>query len=1028
MKKILLSIALITAGFLNAQENWINIEQNGFTYGATFRFTETFQNKLYVAGDTTNSIFLYSSLNGNAGSFVEETGIKPVLQGINEMNLISATSNSNYLFLGSQTYYDTTGGAIGVTPQVYRFDGTSYLKHGTINYSTLPVNNVMASGNNPSISKMAFYSPTGSNDSIYAFVSTGNLNNVSVWKAPAGSITPIWINSTNFSAGSGINLIYDVKVWHKKLYIAVNSTIKGGMILRTADGANWDTVITALAMQATIGVLFNNNYFQSLEIFKDTLVAGLSNSKYVLWYTADSLATLQTWKSLIDTASYGSITNSWFAIPDMQVGNGKLWIQVNYSNQTPRTYFFYKNISGRDTLLRSSGSTGLESPQNYYPAYKMSYFNNSIYSTGYNFAGSKISNPNGRNSPNSPMGFFNKGNIWRFTTINPTANFIDSVAPGTGYCPMNTLYLVNKSTDAVSYHWYKNGLLYSYAKDTTYNPSFGGTEVFNLIAYNGTYQSIYKDSISKTVTINPSPNLDSLTASLYTICQGQPDTLKAYASGGTAPYTYIWSQAINIVGPASMLVEYLTTVSSPSPTIIGMQIMDANNCLSFNQINLNIYVNPSDSLSGIISDTLLNPVTQGKVYLFKLNPLNPSPGDTAGVYNLSANGVYDFPGLFYGNYIAKAEADTSNILYKTAIGTYYSNKTFPFQWDSAIVIQHYGCINGNNSGNNIKILQMPGTITGTGVITGEVTEGPGYGTRYGGGLISPMGAPLKGVDVKLGKNPGGSPAARTTTDTTGNFTFTNVPLGSYKIYIDIPNFGMDSVRAVTLTSGSPSSPNNNYYVDSNMVRVTPIGISAAAICAGDSIMLGGMYQTIAGTYIDTLQNQGHDSLVITTLSINPLPTLTVTTSSDTICNGSSALLNAIGNSTSYLWSANAGSVTTPTVSVSPTITTVYTVTGMLGACPLSQNLTVAVKSCIGIHYYSQQGLTLYPNPATDKLFVQSQKSGHLKLLNITGQIVLEQAINGGTNEINLSSLLAGAYQVSINCNGQITNTKVMVSR
>jgi carboxypeptidase family protein len=45
------------------------------------------------------------------------------------------------------------------------------------------------------------------------------------------------------------------------------------------------------------------------------------------------------------------------------------------------------------------------------------------------------------------------------------------------------------------------------------------------------------------------------------------------------------------------------------------------------------------------------------------------------------------------------------------------------------------------------------------------------------------GAPLGGIDIKLGKNPGGGGVARTTTDGAGHFSFPAQPAGSYTITI-----------------------------------------------------------------------------------------------------------------------------------------------------------------------------------------------------------------------------------------------------
>jgi len=1102
MKKLILSIGLLATSFINAQENWLNMEQKGFTHGATFRFTQPFLNKLYVAGDTSNSPLLYSTLTGDTGSYVEESAFKSVLQSYNETQLSSSAANNSYMFLGTVAYFDSLSDH--AIPQVYRYDGTNYVKHGTINFN-LPNT---STGYYNCVNRMALYSPTGSNDTIYAFSYLGQQNTISVWKAAAGATNPTWIKSSDFST-SGITNVYDAKVWHKKLYIAVDNSVNGGMILRTANGIDWDTVVTAMSLQNKLGQTWPSARFKSFEIFNDTLVSSLTGGgiHQELWYTADSLAPTQTWKSLIDSAKYAGISDYWYDVVDLQVGDGKLWMQVNYSNQYPEVYICTKNAAGRDTLLHSSAATGLESYQNYYSGYTMSYFKNAIYSSGYFFMGSKIGNPQGRKSGNNPAATGgNPGNIWRFTTIKPTISFVDSVAPGTGYCVNNSIYLNLTTTNAYSISGTQNGNSLSF--DGTpyyYYPSTNQTDTIILTAYNGTSQSIYNASSTVLILIHPNPVIDTVSATSYTVCQGQPDTLKTKVHGGTAPYTYTWNNVqdnLSYTGDSAMVIQ-LYVVPTPSPYVYNyVTVKDANSCFgSGNNTTLYLYVNKGDSLSGTISDTLLNPISAGQVYLFQKKANHVGVADSAGVMGINANGKYYFPSLYYGDYYLKAVADTNILAYRTSVGTYYSNKQNAYQWDSALVIQQHTCGGGNNSGKDITIIQIPAAPAGPGTITGVVSEGPGFGQRYiNHGGYAPMGAPLKGVDIKLGKNPGGNAAARTTTDTSGNYTFHNVPLGNYKIYVDIPNYGMDSVRGVNLSSGSPLSVHNDYFVDSSMVRVVPTYVATAAICAGDSIKLQGVFQHAAGVYYDTLTAPaGYDSLIVTNLSITPIPTLTVTANTYTVCSGTQAILTASGT-TSFGWSSNAGSVTTATASVNPIANTTYTVTGTSNSCSISKTVsintlnlpnitasasvdsvclggsvtlvaggattytwsngvtnwvsfvpgatntytvtatgantcvntatvTVIVKTCIGIRQISAAGLlNVYPIPATNSLFIEVEKNARIKIYDITGQLVLEQSVSQGKNEINISHLSSGAYDLTLNADGQITYVKVMISK
>ncbi len=96
---------------------------------------------------------------------------------------------------------------------------------------------------------------------------------------------------------------------------------------------------------------------------------------------------------------------------------------------------------------------------------------------------------------------------------------------------------------------------------------------------------------------------------------------------------------------------------------------------------------------------------------------------------------------------------------------------------------------------------------------------------------------------------------------------------------------------------------------------------------------GATNYTVTGT-----STQGCTKTATTSVSVNATPTVVV--NSATICVGNSAVLTAATAST-YSWNTGA---TTASVSVSPTVTTTYTVKGTTGTCFQTKTATVTVNS------------------------------------------------------------------------------------
>jgi hypothetical protein len=152
-----------------------------------------------------------------------------------------------------------------------------------------------------------------------------------------------------------------------------------------------------------------------------------------------------------------------------------------------------------------------------------------------------------------------------------------------------------------------------------------------------------------------------------------------------------------------------------------------------------------------------------------------------------------------------------------------------------------------------------------------------------------------------------------------------------------------------------------------------------------------------------------------------------------VCPGSSeTVLTASGGDT-YLWSTGE---TTASITVSPTVTTVYTVAAYVGNTHTIDEVTVFIdESCSNNISPEQQEFKIFPNPTNGLVNIEMTGfNGDLNvtLYNLNGSMVHTENMNNSSKEnvlksqINLSRLAKGMYFVRLNNGSQVVIKKLIV--
>ncbi len=510
------------------------------------------------------------------------------------------------------------------------------------------------------------------------------------------------------------------------------------------------------------------------------------------------------------------------------------------------------------------------------------------------------------------------------------------------------------------------------------------TTNFSVVGANGTCTS----SANASITVNPNPTITVLSS---TICAGQTGTITAAGAGsytwstGPTTNTFAASPAANTIytvngtsGTCTSSATGTITVNTAAPIVVNSAtICSGQNALltagaatsytwSTGANTQTVSVNPTATTFYTINATMpggcvatnIATVTVNATPTLALASTTICIGQTG---TLTASGATNYTWTPTGSNNSSITASPATTTSYTVVG---ANGTCTSSASASIVVGAIGSIAINSP--TICIGQTATLTAGaatsytwsTGANTQTVSVNPLATTVYTLNAVTAGGCNVIGSStVTVNSNP---------TITVTNATICVGQTGT--ISASGASTYTWSTGATTATTTANPIVNTTYTVTgangscttSATASITintsgTISVNSPTICAGQTATLiagaaasytwstGGSAQTINVTPLTTTPYTVTATLAggcvvsnTTTVTVNSTPTVTANTAS--ICSGQSATLTAAG-ATSYLW--NDGTATATNI-LSPTLTTVYTVTGTTGSCVSSINSTVFV--------------------------------------------------------------------------------------
>lgn len=530
-------------------------------------------------------------------------------------------------------------------------------------------------------------------------------------------------------------------------------------------------------------------------------------------------------------------------------------------------------------------------------------------------------------------------------------------------------------------------------------------------------------SLTGTTSINvtPTPTVNALSSSTA-ICSGSSATLTA--SGAT---NYTWSPA-----GGTSATEVVSPTTNTTYTVVG----ESSGCSATATVNL--VVNTTPTVTASASSTLIcsgpsNTATLTAVSSNSTYAWLPSGGTSATeVVSPSASTVYT---VTSDNAGCTATATVAIDVNPTPTVTAIASST---AFCSGVTVTLTA------SGANNYTWTPSGDLTATSMVT------PASNTTYTVVGESLGCSATATVDLMVTQTPTvtasasptaiclGNSAALTAVSSTPDYTWAPAG-GTADVAIVSPS--SNTTYTVTSTNGAcvgtatvdlvvisapvlTISPSNPTACSGSSITLTASGADTYTWSSGGGNAAAAVFTpTAIATYTVDGSNACGNGTATVTVGVDTPVTLSASTSATMICLGlESATLTVTGTATNFTWSP--GGQTTANVVVSPTVTTVYTVSTSNACGVVTSTVTQNVQDCTGIEELFAAGMNVYPNPTTDvvNFEIPSHLVGQVKLeiYDALGKVVALEELTKEVTSLRVAKFEAGVYTFKlISNNGDV---------